>query len=635
MLSATIDKTYQFAQWIENIKNKEVWIASTNKRVIPLIHYNYFVINNHIFKKTKDKNMEIIMNKINNNLLELKKNNNFDNNNILTLKKINYFMNINKLYVNNKYVLNIVTEKLYSLKMLPAICFVFSRKKCEYYANQIEKNLFEEDENIMNIIEKECRCILTKLPNYKEYFKLVEFSNIVNLLKKGIAYHHSGVMPVLREMIELLFSKGYIKLLFATETFSVGINMPTKTVLFTSLKKFDGNGERYLLPHEYTQMAGRAGRRGLDDIGHVIHLNNMFQIPELLDYQNILNGKPQTMTSKFHIYPNLILKSIANETNISNIECFANNSFHNINIKNVYKLICDNLQNEKNKLHNYYLINISLNTSLINKYEQLKEKIKICKPKKKKTIKTQMNDIKQEYKNFDNDYKIYLDIKNVNDKIERLENEKEFYEKYYIHKINNYIEFLGKFNFINSDNKLTFKGLIASQIQEVNGILFADLIYENKLDNLDEIQITCLFSWFTNIKENNDNISINKYFDDELKYIYNYTKNKLIEYYNEELRLDNNNINDDQYSLSNQINDIIYEWCYCEKEEDCINIIQQLYEKEIFLGEFVKSILKINNIAQEIFNVCELIGNIKLKNIVSKIPDLTLKFVATNQSLYI
>ena len=90
-------------------------------------------------------------------------------------------------------------------------------------------------------------------------------------------------------MIELLFDKGYIKLLFATETFAVGINMPTKTVIFTGFDKFNGSTMRLLYPHEYTQMAGRAGRRGLDTIGHVIHLNNMFSLPYAHSYSNLLN----------------------------------------------------------------------------------------------------------------------------------------------------------------------------------------------------------------------------------------------------------------------------------------------------------------------------------------------------------
>ena len=77
---------------------------------------------------------------------------------------------------------------------------------------------------------------MDKLPNYREYLDLQEYRDMIALLQKGVAIHHAGIMPVLREMIELLFDRGFIKLLFATETFAVGINMPTKTVIFSSVE---------------------------------------------------------------------------------------------------------------------------------------------------------------------------------------------------------------------------------------------------------------------------------------------------------------------------------------------------------------------------------------------------------------
>ena len=136
---------------------------------------------------------------------------------------------------------------------------------------------------------------------------------IINLLRKGIAIHHAGMMPIFREMVEFIFTKRYIKLLFATETFAVGINMPTKTVVFTSMFKFDGNGMRMLHPHEYTQMAGRAGRRGLDVEGHVIHCNNLYDSNlTSVDYNTLIFGRPQRLISKFQVSYNLILNLIQN-----------------------------------------------------------------------------------------------------------------------------------------------------------------------------------------------------------------------------------------------------------------------------------------------------------------------------------
>lgn len=111
------------------------------------------------------------------------------------------------------------------------------------------------------------------------------------LLKRGIGVHHSGILPILKEVVEMLFQEGLVKvniihlsklittvqsiltvfsqLLFATETFAMGVNMPARTVVFDTIRKHDGTGFRNLLPAEYIQMAGRAGRRGLDTTGTV------------------------------------------------------------------------------------------------------------------------------------------------------------------------------------------------------------------------------------------------------------------------------------------------------------------------------------------------------------------------------
>ena len=89
-------------------------------------------------------------------------------------------------------------------------------------------------------------------------------------LLRGVSVHHAGVLPIMKEVVEILFSQGLVKILFATETFAMGINMPAKSVVFSSKRKHDGTQFRDLAPGEYTQMSGRAGRRGLDATGTVI-----------------------------------------------------------------------------------------------------------------------------------------------------------------------------------------------------------------------------------------------------------------------------------------------------------------------------------------------------------------------------
>ena len=289
MLYATIEKPEIFANWIEKEKNKtcdkiekRLCLCPTNERVVPLTHYGWISTNKSIFKIAKNTEYEKKLKEYINKPIKLADNNGvFNELNYYAISDIlNYFYK-NRNFVKRHFVLNDIIKYLNNNNMLPAICFIFSRKNVELCAHEIEVSLFEEGDKTPSIIKKECENILrSKIKNYKEYTQLDEFKNLITLLQKGIAIHHAGIMPILREMVEMLFEKGYIKLLFATETFAVGINMPTKTVIFTSLSKFNGdNGLRYLLSHEYTQMAGRAGRRGLDKIGHVIHCNNLFDMP--------------------------------------------------------------------------------------------------------------------------------------------------------------------------------------------------------------------------------------------------------------------------------------------------------------------------------------------------------------------
>jgi antiviral helicase SKI2 len=113
------------------------------------------------------------------------------------------------------------------------------------------------------------------------------------LLERGIAVHHGGLLPLVKEMVEMLFGKGLVKLLFATETFAMGVNMPARAVVFGALRKHDGNAMRDLTPGEYTQMAGRAGRRGLDTTGVVlIACWDQRDIMAPHELQGILCGQP-------------------------------------------------------------------------------------------------------------------------------------------------------------------------------------------------------------------------------------------------------------------------------------------------------------------------------------------------------
>ena len=135
---------------------------------------------------------------------------------------------------------------------------------------------------------------------------------ILPLLKRGVGIHHSGLLPLLKEVIEILFGEGLIKALFATETFSMGLNMPAKTVIFASVRKFDGQTFRAVSSGEYIQMSGRAGRRGLDDRGIVIQMMDEKLEPAVC--KEMLLGHADYMNSSFHLSYNMLLNCMRVET---------------------------------------------------------------------------------------------------------------------------------------------------------------------------------------------------------------------------------------------------------------------------------------------------------------------------------
>ena len=266
LMSATLNSPELFAGWLEEITIKQVMLCITEHRSVPLYHYMWLNSTKNIMKQ--DNKFINNCNTFCDKLVPIKTNNNIYTDNLYKIRDIKTYCKKHNLYVNKVFAINELVNYLKNNKLLPAICFIYSRKKVEFYANKINYCLHLDSTKI-NTVKSKCHSIISKIPNYKEYIILPEYLTIISLLEKGIAYHHSGMLPVFREMVELMFQDGYVQLLFATETFAIGINMPTKTVIFTQMSKYTHSGFRLLYSHEYTQQAGRAGRRGFDTKGIV------------------------------------------------------------------------------------------------------------------------------------------------------------------------------------------------------------------------------------------------------------------------------------------------------------------------------------------------------------------------------
>jgi len=654
MLSATIDKPEVFAGWIEDQnKEKQVFLSSTNHRVVPLTHYMWLTLNNNQIKKAKKTEFEYKISEFANKKMEIASSSNVMNEtNYYKMVNLKKYFDKNNYIIPRKFVLNELVSHLYRENLLPAIAFVLSRKNVELFAEEISLNLFEKDECPPEI-EYECRQILYKKLNTKtaqDIMKLPEYINIINLLNKGIAIHHAGIMPILREMVELLFEKNYIRLLFATETFAVGINMPTKTVIFTGLTKFNGNTSRPLYPHEYKQMAGRAGRRGIDTIGHVVHCNNLFDPPSSSEYKKMITGPPQMLTSKFKISYNLILNIL--QTNqiggFKQLNDFVNKSLISIDIKNneiEYNNEIDKLTTELNiKKTNIQFYKTPID--VIEEYISKKRQLSTLTNKSRNKMMREINSFEDEHKFIKTDTEKYETIIEFETQIIHLESQKNNSLCYMSNSVENIVTILTNHNFVekNIDDKwnITLKGIISSNVQEAHPLALADLyIYTDGFKNFNAIEIASLFSCFTNISVSDDvkinylNASHNPiykttWFDDVGRYL----REMYDKYYDEEVKLNVNTGTD--YNLHFQIINDVYNWCNANDELESIQVINDIKQKHgIFLGEFVKAILKINNIASEFEKFCEKIGNIELLSKMRDIPKLTLKYVVTNLSLYV
>ncbi|KAF9132615.1 ATP-dependent RNA helicase mtr4 [Mortierella sp. 14UC] len=184
----------------------------------------------------------------------------------------------------------------------PVIVFSFSKRECETLAMQMSKLDFN-DEKESDMVNQVFNNAISSLS--EDDRTLPQIEHIIPLLRRGIGIHHAGLLPILKEVIEILFQEGLVKVLFATETFSIGLNMPAKTVVFTSVRKWDGKETRWVSGGEYIQMSGRAGRRGLDERGIVIMMLDEKMEPAVA--KGMVKGTADALNSAFHLSYNMIL----------------------------------------------------------------------------------------------------------------------------------------------------------------------------------------------------------------------------------------------------------------------------------------------------------------------------------------
>ncbi|XP_074268042.1 DExH-box ATP-dependent RNA helicase DExH11 isoform X2 [Silene latifolia] len=336
LLSATVPNTIEFADWIGRTKQKTIRVTGTTKRPVPLEHCLFYsgefyrICENEAFvpqgmKAAKDahkkKNSSTARSgsamsygssagsggahtqNRDNTYRGQQKHSGSHNTGNLNGKGANGNQNNFSLRRSDASLWLQLVNKLLKKSLLPVIVFCFSKNRCDRSADSMTSiDLTSSSEK--SEIRVFCDKAFSRLKGSDR--NLPQILRVESLLRRGIGVHHAGLLPIVKEVIEMLFCRGVIKVLFSTETFAMGVNAPARTVVFDTLRKFDGKEFRQIIPGEYTQMAGRAGRRGLDKFGTVIIMCRD-EIPEESDMKQVIVGNPTRLESQFRLTYIMIL----------------------------------------------------------------------------------------------------------------------------------------------------------------------------------------------------------------------------------------------------------------------------------------------------------------------------------------
>ena len=272
-LSATVPNANEFATWFGGLKNHQVDVIFTDKRPV---HQSFHVI---------------------------------DNNEIKDISEFDKIKSDAPTVIDKKLV-----QLLKQNKMTPSIFFSCNKIRIEALANRLSKEgdivTVYESKNI----KKTFQDLLRKYKIPEEY---TFHQKYMGYATEGIAVHHAGMPPYVKEIIEMLFCKGLLPILISTETFAVGVNGPARSVVFESLYKFDGSEHRMFRESEFVQMAGRAGRRGFDTEGSVFVLYDP-TVPKNT-MAKLVVGKPEALRSSLKMSAGFVLRCMQRNIDVENV----------------------------------------------------------------------------------------------------------------------------------------------------------------------------------------------------------------------------------------------------------------------------------------------------------------------------
>lgn len=623
MLSATISGAENLANWIAKLKRKNCYLIPTAFRPVPLHHY--------LFLKNELLPEELHCIKDNTSWKEGKWNE--------IIAKHKKFNKNNKKSGFNVHQLFNAIEYCKNNDILPVNVFLLNKGLTELIARKIPFNLVDNEE--LFEIEKTWNKYLLK---YKEDFQKTEqWDFVFKLVSKGVGIHHAGMIPILKEMVEILYEKKLIKVLIATETFAMGVNMPTRTVIFTQTSKFDGKESRPLRPEEYGQMAGRAGRRGLDSFGTVIILIDD-ETPNEHQAKNMIMASPQKISSKLSVDYSFILKRLAlkleNDDSSNSIDYLFNcikNTMFATEIDNNSKAmvlqvdeLSEDIQKNYSKLEDYFEDFIELQ-SIHDKLNNQRNSFYKIPQKESKKMYRRIDELDKKLISYKKElsewYKKYNEIKEMNNQI-------NFSKVIFQNQLEIILNYLVDTNIVSKDEdyNLTSLGRIVSEVNECNPLILGFIIMQDYLANLEFNEIAALLSIFIADHSIEEPYVSDLDISNDFKNILNEISNMVNDKMSEETNI-NNNLpfkfwSDWELHLS--MFSAVLVWA---KEDTNWQDVYNLYNT--FEGNFCRNILRLVNLIRNVESIALLTNNIKLVNKLEGYQEKLIKDIVIIDSLYL
>ena len=630
MLSATLDHPEYLANWLGQLKQVPIHLIETQYRIVPLTHYlltaDYSLIT--LMDSKEVYHEKAYINWLNARQGALKEK-------LAHERKVSDARRVDakgavdgKVHISHfTHQMNETIKMLEKKELLPALFFVLSRKQCESYAYKVDTTLLTscETASVKHIIG-------FYLHRHMEHLeKVPQYHQIYDLLCRGIAFHHSGLIPLLKEIVEILFTKGFVKMMFCTETFAVGLNMPTKTVLFGGFKKYDDQTDtmRMLRNDEYTQMAGRGGRRGKDDKGVVIYLPDREPV-DPYDMFTMMKGSRPPILSRMDFHYDFILKTIqSSEPNqpLKWLQIMKNSYWFQQRQTELQKCRseqekCIAKMKEIEVVEPYY--------SECHKRYELEQKMKITVNASRKEIQSQLDTVKNKQlgPKWNKAWADYHTCKLLKNKKEDWEHDIALLENH-TDSIIPSITFLYNTGYITNNNPdtlmnndLTVKGILATEVNEGHPILMTELYTQEILHNVSGDELVSILSCFitNNKSDTSDLVSYNHSIIKQIEQIAE-TYQSMEAQYGYPLK--------DYWTISTDMIEPMKRWI----EGEHASVLCTEYN--IFEGNFIRSVMKVANMLDEWLAMATYCQHIEQIDKITEVRTRLIRDLVVSDSLYL